>query len=234
MLSRLRDALTRTVAGTVRIQEVSAHCDLPCGVYDPAQARIEAESVKKIIVKVEGTERPGLPHPRHPHQGAAGRARQAPPVGAVDRLLQGSAFREVPESAPALSTRPPSSRAPAAPRGAMDESVADQLLGEDRGDLEHLLGDQEGLSSAGTATTGACREAAPVVTSWGGSGLGEALRVRWWSASTPAGRRCRAPAAASSRRPRPRTPRRPSPRRTASAPARAPSRGYPRSRLRPR
>ncbi|HET9188665.1 MAG TPA: superoxide dismutase [Ni], partial [Acidothermaceae bacterium] len=23
---------------------VHAHCDLPCGVYDPAQARIEAES----------------------------------------------------------------------------------------------------------------------------------------------------------------------------------------------
>ena len=23
-----------------------AHCDLPCGVYDPAQARIEAESVR--------------------------------------------------------------------------------------------------------------------------------------------------------------------------------------------
>ena len=31
--------------------EVSAHCDLPCGVYDPAQARIEAESVKMIIGK---------------------------------------------------------------------------------------------------------------------------------------------------------------------------------------
>jgi len=28
-----------------------AHCDLPCGVYDPAQARIEAESVAKIIEK---------------------------------------------------------------------------------------------------------------------------------------------------------------------------------------
>jgi nickel superoxide dismutase len=25
---------------------ISAHCDLPCGVYDPAQARIEAQSVK--------------------------------------------------------------------------------------------------------------------------------------------------------------------------------------------
>lgn len=30
---------------------VSAHCDLPCGVYDPAQARIEAESVKAVIKK---------------------------------------------------------------------------------------------------------------------------------------------------------------------------------------
>ena len=28
-----------------------AHCDLPCGVYDPAQARIEAESVKAICLK---------------------------------------------------------------------------------------------------------------------------------------------------------------------------------------
>ncbi len=30
---------------------VHAHCDLPCGVYDPAQARIEAESIKMIIQK---------------------------------------------------------------------------------------------------------------------------------------------------------------------------------------
>jgi nickel superoxide dismutase len=28
-----------------------AHCDLPCGVYDPAQARIEAESIKGIDEK---------------------------------------------------------------------------------------------------------------------------------------------------------------------------------------
>jgi len=26
-----------------------AHCDLPCGVYDPAQARIEAQSVKAVM-----------------------------------------------------------------------------------------------------------------------------------------------------------------------------------------
>ena len=29
-----------------------AHCDLPCGVYDPAQARIEAESVKAICERM--------------------------------------------------------------------------------------------------------------------------------------------------------------------------------------
>jgi nickel superoxide dismutase len=35
---------------------VHAHCDLPCGVYDPAQARIEAESVQKIQQKYQDAE----------------------------------------------------------------------------------------------------------------------------------------------------------------------------------
>jgi len=44
---RLLATLDRVSAPTV----VHAHCDLPCGVYDPAQARIEAESVKGILAK---------------------------------------------------------------------------------------------------------------------------------------------------------------------------------------
>ena len=48
--------LARLLAPTI---EVSAHCDLPCGVYDPAQARIEAESVKAIIAKVADAESNG-------------------------------------------------------------------------------------------------------------------------------------------------------------------------------
>ena len=52
MFSRLRSAL---FAPTV---EVSAHCDLPCGVYDPAQARIEAESIKAVIAKVNDNDDP--------------------------------------------------------------------------------------------------------------------------------------------------------------------------------
>src|SRR5689334_18446850 len=47
----------RLLAPTVR---VSAHCDLPCGVYDPAQARIEAESVKAICDKYAANEDPAF------------------------------------------------------------------------------------------------------------------------------------------------------------------------------
>jgi nickel superoxide dismutase len=35
---------------------VHAHCDLPCGVYDLAQARIEAESVKGTIEKYNASD----------------------------------------------------------------------------------------------------------------------------------------------------------------------------------
>src|SRR4051794_25757615 len=37
---------------------VRAHCDLPCGIYDPAQARIEAESVKAISEKYQANQDP--------------------------------------------------------------------------------------------------------------------------------------------------------------------------------
>ena len=37
---------------------VSAHCDLPSGVYDPAQARIEAQSVKGMQEKFLSNEDP--------------------------------------------------------------------------------------------------------------------------------------------------------------------------------
>ena len=35
---------------------VHAHCDLPCGIYDPAQARIEAESVKACQEKYQDSD----------------------------------------------------------------------------------------------------------------------------------------------------------------------------------
>ncbi len=47
--------LARLFAPTIHVH---AHCDLPCGVYDPAQARIEAESIKAICKKVADNDDP--------------------------------------------------------------------------------------------------------------------------------------------------------------------------------
>ena len=44
----LRNRILQAIAPR---QVVHAHCDIPCGVYDPQQARIEAESCYKIIQK---------------------------------------------------------------------------------------------------------------------------------------------------------------------------------------
>ena len=37
-----------------------AHCDLPCGVYDPAQARINAESVVNASKKYQESDDPAF------------------------------------------------------------------------------------------------------------------------------------------------------------------------------
>ncbi|CAN5150444.1 superoxide dismutase, Ni [soil metagenome] len=49
--------LSKVLSGLARPSRVAhAHCDLPCGVYDPAQARIEAESVKAIQEKYQASD----------------------------------------------------------------------------------------------------------------------------------------------------------------------------------
>ena len=53
LIRRLSAAVTKIAAPATVVR---AHCDLPCGVYDPEQARIEAESVYKIIEKYNANE----------------------------------------------------------------------------------------------------------------------------------------------------------------------------------
>ncbi len=42
----------------VRAPEAAAHCDGPCGVYDPASARIAAEAVVSMTKKINALEAP--------------------------------------------------------------------------------------------------------------------------------------------------------------------------------
>lgn len=48
-MSTVNDVANKVISKFVK--PVYAHCDLPCGVYDPAQARIEAQSVLEIMKK---------------------------------------------------------------------------------------------------------------------------------------------------------------------------------------
>ena len=49
--------VAHTIERLIRPRTVAyAHCDLPCGVYDPAQARIEAESIKAVQQRYQNAE----------------------------------------------------------------------------------------------------------------------------------------------------------------------------------
>jgi nickel superoxide dismutase len=49
---RILPHVLQTAERIVGAERASAHCDLPCGVYDPAQAKIEADAVHQIMVKM--------------------------------------------------------------------------------------------------------------------------------------------------------------------------------------
>ena len=40
-------------------ETVSAHCDIPCGIYDPALAQTAAQTVVRMHQLIDGLERPG-------------------------------------------------------------------------------------------------------------------------------------------------------------------------------
>jgi len=59
--------IIKTVASKIKdwfpAEEIDAHCDGPCGVYDPASARIAAEAVLSMTKKILDLK---MPHSRSP------------------------------------------------------------------------------------------------------------------------------------------------------------------------
>ena len=37
-------------------QEAEAHCDIPCGIYDPVSAKIAAQTVQKMVLRMQALE----------------------------------------------------------------------------------------------------------------------------------------------------------------------------------
>jgi len=42
----------------LRVPRAYAHCDIPCGIYDPIAAKIAAQSVQKMVLRIQALERP--------------------------------------------------------------------------------------------------------------------------------------------------------------------------------
>ena len=40
----------------LKIQEAEAHCDIPCGIYDPVAAKIAAQTVQKMVLRMQALE----------------------------------------------------------------------------------------------------------------------------------------------------------------------------------
>ena len=41
------------------VNEAHAHCDIPCGIYDPIAAKIAAQTVQKMVVRIQALDEPG-------------------------------------------------------------------------------------------------------------------------------------------------------------------------------
>ena len=44
--------------GLIISQKAEAHCDIPCGIYDPIAAKIAAQTVQKMVLRIQALERP--------------------------------------------------------------------------------------------------------------------------------------------------------------------------------
>ena len=41
------------------VREAHAHCDIPCGIYDPVAAKIAAQTVQKMVLRIQALAEPG-------------------------------------------------------------------------------------------------------------------------------------------------------------------------------
>ena len=51
--------ITSALARLIGAREASAHCDIPCGIYDPISAKIAAQTVQKMVLRIESLEESG-------------------------------------------------------------------------------------------------------------------------------------------------------------------------------
>jgi nickel superoxide dismutase len=53
------NSLFKVVNRVFPAQVAYAHCDIPCGIYDPISAKIAAQTVLKMVMRIQALENPG-------------------------------------------------------------------------------------------------------------------------------------------------------------------------------
>lgn len=51
--------LVRAISEFLAPRPVEAHCDIPCGIYDPIAAKIAAQTVQKMVMRIQALQKPG-------------------------------------------------------------------------------------------------------------------------------------------------------------------------------
>jgi nickel superoxide dismutase len=46
------------ILGLLKAQRAQAHCDIPCGIYDPITAKIAAQTAQKMVARIQALEVP--------------------------------------------------------------------------------------------------------------------------------------------------------------------------------
>ncbi len=46
-------SIKSTIERLLPVRRASAHCDIPCGIYDPVSAKIAAQTVQKMVLRIE-------------------------------------------------------------------------------------------------------------------------------------------------------------------------------------
>lgn len=49
-------SIKSTIERLLSVRTASAHCDIPCGIYDPISAKIAAQTVQKMVLRIEALE----------------------------------------------------------------------------------------------------------------------------------------------------------------------------------
>ena len=48
--------ITSALKRLLPVREASAHCDIPCGIYDPISAKIAAQTIQKMVLRIQSLE----------------------------------------------------------------------------------------------------------------------------------------------------------------------------------